>query len=79
MAVHHVCGEHVTDSGVNACHHGPLDDDEQRSTEWLKQGSDAHKAVQDVVLSPRTLGLSRYVASFRYDDYADSFITDLTK
>ena len=65
MTLNHVCNIHVTDSGDNTSHHGPLEG-KDRDMEWLEPESDALRALQDVVLNPRTLGLSRHVASFRY-------------
>ena len=64
MCLNHVCDIHVTESGDNACEHGDLTA-EERQTEWLTPGSDAHKALQDVVCSPRTAGLAEHVATFR--------------
>ena len=64
MTLNHVCDIHVTTSGDNVCHHGPLEGKE-REVEWLVPGSDAHRALQDVFLNPRTLGLAPHVGIFR--------------
>ena len=65
MATNHVRNKHVTNNGRHVCLHADLDETELEP-EWLTAGSDAHKAEQDVVLSARTLALSKFVASFRY-------------
>ena len=37
------------------CAHDPNNNDESRSRAWLHDGSNAHKALQNVVLSKRLL------------------------
>lgn len=71
MTLNHVCNQHVTYSGDNICHHEPLDETDR--VPWLEPGSAAHRALADVVLSPRTLGLSRHVATFRHTGQLEVF------
>ena len=57
VSVHNVANKHSWSDGQNfpKCAHGTLSNRDKKEIQWLKPGSPAHIAFEDVVTNPRLL------------------------
>ena len=64
--LHHVTGRHEwidDEGGIATCQH--ISEFEEKKDLLLKPGSDAHKALQQIILNPRTMKNVPYFVNFR--------------
>ena len=66
--VHHISNKHSWDNAglFTCCEHHILSIAEQRETQWLTPGSDAHIALEEVVFTPKLLKDMELVTEFHH-------------
>lgn len=79
--LHHITNRHswTANSHIHKCEHTPLAAEDVREIEWLRKGSPAFKALQDIVMDKRLLNALPHLTRFCHTGNLEVFHTMLLK
>ncbi|XP_078616485.1 uncharacterized protein LOC144884851 [Branchiostoma floridae x Branchiostoma japonicum] len=69
--LNHVCNKHTW--ALGKCHHGPILDEENRTTKWLVPGSLPHEKLREIITNRRWLKSAYKFLRFRQTYLLESF------